>query len=162
MEWGLTKAQEQQVLGKLKTKFPGAELAGAVPMDIEGDGSFQIVSATLSDKGLATSVVTSGKAPLVPGGRAAAASRLAPEGAQLLAATFEKARSITDLSIALNYTYQTLVTSGERTDRHRLEPHRNRVQAAQRRVHAQAHGNADEDFSRHPDLQFADLFLFLR
>jgi hypothetical protein len=109
MEWGLTKAQEQQVLAKLKTKFPGAELAGAVPMDIEGDGSFQIVSAVLSDKGMATSVVTSGRAPLVPGGRAAAASRLAPEGAQLLAATFEKARSITDLSIALNYTYQTLV-----------------------------------------------------
>jgi hypothetical protein len=109
MEWGLTKAQEQQVLAKLKTKFPGAELAGEVPMEIEGDGSFQIVSAVLSDKGLAPSVVTSGKAPLVPGGRAAAASRLAPEGAQLLAATFEKARSITDLSIALNYTYQTLV-----------------------------------------------------
>jgi hypothetical protein len=109
MEWGLTKAQEEEVTTKLKSRFPNAELAGAVPMEIEGDGSFQIVSATLSDKGLATSVVTSGKAPLVPGGRAAAASRLAPEGAQLLAATFEKARSITDLSIALNYTYQTLV-----------------------------------------------------
>jgi hypothetical protein len=109
MEWGLTRPQEAEVLAKLKTQFPGAELAGAVPMEIEGDGSFQIVSAVLSDKGLATSVVTSGRAPLVPGGRAAAASRLAPEGAQLLAATFERARSITDLSIALNYTYQTLV-----------------------------------------------------
>jgi hypothetical protein len=109
MEWGLTPAQEQELLGKLKEKYRDAELAGAVPMEVEGDGSFQIVSATMSDKGLATSVMTSGKAPLVPGGRAAAASRLAPEGAQLLAATFEKTRSITDLSIALNYTYQTLM-----------------------------------------------------
>jgi hypothetical protein len=109
MEWGLTPNQEQELLGKLKEKYRDAELAGAVPMEIEGDGSFQIISATLSDKGLATSVMTSGKAPLVPGGRAAAASRLAPEGAQLLAATFEKTRSITDLSVALNYTYQTLM-----------------------------------------------------
>ncbi len=107
MEWGLTPAQEQELRGKLKEKYSDAELMGAVPMEVEGDGSFQIVSATLSDKGLATSVMTSGKAPLVAGGRAAAAARLAPEGAQLLAATFEKTRSITDLSIALNYTFQT-------------------------------------------------------
>lgn len=109
MEWGLTPAQEQELRGKLKARFADAELVGAVPMEVEGDGSFQIVSATLSDKGLANAVVTSGKAPLVAGGRAAAAARLAPEGAQLLAATFEKTRSITDLSIALNYTYQTLM-----------------------------------------------------
>jgi hypothetical protein len=82
-------------------------------MDVEGDGSFQIVSATLSDKGLATSVLTSGKAPLVPGGRTAAASRLGTEGAQLLAATFDKGKSITDLSIALNYTYQTLMPAAK-------------------------------------------------
>jgi hypothetical protein len=109
MEWGLTPAQEQELTARLKAKFQDAELAGAVPMEVEGDGSFQIVSATLSDKGMTTSVVTSGKAPLVPGGRAAAAARLGTEGAQLLAATFEKARSITDLSLALNYTYQTLM-----------------------------------------------------
>ena len=109
MEWGLTPAQEQELAGKLKQKYADAELAGAVPMEVEGDGSFQIVSATMSDKGLTPSVVTSGKAPLVPGGRAAAASRLGTEGAQLLAATFEKGRSISDVSIALNYTYQTLM-----------------------------------------------------
>lgn len=113
MEWGLTPAQEQELAGTLKQKFSDAELLGAVPMDVEGDGSFQIVSATLSDKGLTTSVVTSGKAPLVPGGRAAAASRLAADGAQLLAATFDKAKSITDLSIALNYTYQTLMPAAK-------------------------------------------------
>ena len=113
MEWGLTPKQEQELLGKLKAKYPDAELLGAVPMEVEGEGSFQIVSATMSDKNLAGSVVTSGKAPLVPGGRAAAASRLGNEGAQLMAATFEKGRSIADLSIALNYTYQTLMPAAK-------------------------------------------------
>ena len=113
MEWGLTPAQEQELTAKLKQKYSDAELLGAVPLDVDGEGSFQIVSATLSDKSLAGSLVTSGKAPLVPGGRAAAASRLGTEGAQLMAATFEKARSITDLSIALNYTYQTLMPAAK-------------------------------------------------
>lgn len=113
MEWGLTPQQEQDLTAKLKARFQDAELAGAIPMDVEGDGSFQIVSATMSDKGLTSAVVTSGRAPLVPGGRAAAAARLGAEGAQLLAATFEKTRSITDLSLALNYTYQTLMPAAK-------------------------------------------------
>jgi hypothetical protein len=109
MEWGLTPAQEQEVVARLREKQKDAELVGAVPMEIENAGSFQIVSATMSDKGLTTSTVDSGRAPIVPGGLAAAASRMTAEGAQLMAATFDKTRSITDLSIALNYTYQTLM-----------------------------------------------------
>jgi hypothetical protein len=110
MTWDLSPAQEQELKSKLKAQVRNAELAGAVPLtqDTANGGSFQIVSATLSDKGLAQSVVTSGKAPLVPGGKAAAASRLSADGAQLLAATFEKARSITDLSIAMNYGYEPI------------------------------------------------------
>jgi hypothetical protein len=106
MEWGLTPRQEEELRAKLKGRK--AELIGAVPLDEAGEGSFQIVSATMSDKGMTTSLVTSGKAPLLPGGKAAAASRLSADGAQLLAATFDKTKSITDLSIALNYSYQTL------------------------------------------------------
>lgn len=109
MEWGLTPQQEDELRGKLKSEFRNAQLKGAVEMEPEGEtGTFQVVSATLSDDKLAPAVVTSGKAPLVPGGKAATAARLGPEGAQLLAATFEKARSITDLSIALNMAYSTL------------------------------------------------------
>ena len=109
MEWGLTPEQEAELTLKIKQKSPNAVLKGAVPMEPDGGaGSFQIVSATLTDNKLTPSVVTSGKAPIVPGGKAAAATRLSAEGAQLMAATFEKARSITDLSIALNYTYVTL------------------------------------------------------
>ena len=93
----------------------------------------------------------------MPGGRAAAASRLAAEGAQLLAATFEKTRSITDLSIALNYTYQTLMPAARgrvTIDWSRLET---RVQAAERRVRAHAHRHVDDVVPRHPDLELADL-----
>jgi len=107
MEWGLSPKQEEELRAKLKARK--GELVGAVPLEDAGEGgSFQIISATMSDKGMTTALVTSGKAPLLPGGKAAAASRLSPEGAQLLAATFEKTKSITDLSIALNYHYQTL------------------------------------------------------
>lgn len=114
LEWGLTPQQEQEVKTKLKAKVPNGVLMGAVPMEPEGEtGSFEIISATLSDKTMAPSVVTSGKAPLVPGGKAAVASRLSANGAQLLAATFEKARSITDVSLAVNMAYTTLTPSAK-------------------------------------------------
>lgn len=109
MEWGLTLAQETDLRDKLKKLDPKAELMGVVPMETAGDaGSFQIISATMSDNKLTTASINSGKAPLVPGGKAAAAARLSPEGAQLLAATFEKQRSISDVSIDLNFAYTVL------------------------------------------------------
>jgi hypothetical protein len=107
IEWGLTAQQTEELRGVLKKR--GAELGGAVemmPVGAEGGGGFRIVSGVLEDKGMAKSVVTSGKAPLVPGGKAAVAARLDKYGAQLLAATFEKNRSISDVSIALDFTYQ--------------------------------------------------------
>lgn len=115
MTWGMSDKQEDELRAKLKEKVRNAELMGAVQLtqDSANGGSFQIISATLGDKDLTKSVVTSGKAPLVPGGKAAAASRLTAEGAQLLAATFEKARSITDLSIALNYGYETMMPAAK-------------------------------------------------
>lgn len=109
MEWGLTAEQETELREKLKKANPNGELMGAVPMEAEGEGgTFQIVSATLSDNKMTTALVNSGKAPLVPGGKAAAAARLSAEGAQLLAATFEKQRSVTDVSIGLNFDYTVL------------------------------------------------------
>jgi hypothetical protein len=117
MQWDLSPAQMQELKSKLSAQARNAEVAGAVPLtqDSANGGSFQIVSGTLSDKGMAQAVVTSGKAPLVPGGKAAAASRLSADGAQLMAATFEKARSITDLSIALNYSYETIAPAAKGT-----------------------------------------------
>lgn len=128
MEWGLTPAQEKELAEAIKEKNPKAVLMGAVPLEAEtGDGgSFQIISGTLSDDKMATKLVSSGKAPLVPGGKCAAASRLTAEGAQLLAASFDKARSITDLSIALNFGYTTLTPAARGTitfDWSKLETH---------------------------------------
>ena len=109
MQWGLTLDQENDLKEKLKKVDPKATLMGAVPMEADGDaGTFQIISATLSDNKMTTAMVNSGKAPLVPGGKAAAAARLSAEGAQLLATTFEKQRSITDVSIGLNFVYTVL------------------------------------------------------
>ena len=109
MEWSLSPALETELKAKLASIKPGAQLLGAVPLEPEGEsGSFQIVSATLGDKTLTPTVITSGRAPLLPGDRAAAAARLSAEGAQLLAATLEKSRSIADVSIALNYRYTVL------------------------------------------------------
>ncbi len=109
MTWGLSPDQAEEVGAKLKEKKPRAKLKGAVELEPDDEGgSFRIISATLGDQGLAPSTVLSGRAPLVPGGRAAAASRLSADGAQLLAATFEKTASITDLDVELSYTYLTL------------------------------------------------------
>jgi hypothetical protein len=117
MEWGLTADQEAELKQKLKEDNDKAVLMGAVPLEAEaGDGgSFQIISGTLSDDKMATKLVSSGKAPLIPGGKCAAASRLSAEGAQLLASTFEKSKSITDLSIALNFGYTTLTPAARGT-----------------------------------------------
>jgi hypothetical protein len=114
VEWGLTPEQEQEVRAKLKAQVPNGQLMGAVPMEAEGEAaSFEIISATLSDKQMAPAVVTSGKAPLMPGGKAAVASRLSANGAQLIGATFEKARSITDLSLAMNMAYTALTPAAK-------------------------------------------------
>lgn len=117
MQWGLTGAQEAEAKDKLKQKDPKGVLMGAVPVEDEGEGSgsFQVISGTLSDNKMSSALVSSGKAPLVPGGLCAAAARLSPEGAQLLAASLEKSRSIADVSIALNFNYTTLVPAAKGT-----------------------------------------------
>jgi hypothetical protein len=133
MEWGLTKEQENELAAKIRQKDPKGKLMGAVPMEPAGEtGTFKIISATLSDDSLTRTLVTSGKAPLLPGGKAAVASRLTATGAQLLAATFEKARSITDVSIALDFTYHTLSPAAKGTitfDWERLSTEREKIEA---------------------------------
>jgi hypothetical protein len=109
MEWGLTPKQTAELDLILKNGEQGAPkesiLKGAVDVSPDGDKSFKVISATLSDGTLAPAVVTSSKAPVLPGSKIAVAVKLDANGAQLLAATFEKARSITDLSIELNFKY---------------------------------------------------------
>lgn len=121
MEWGLTPAQLQEAQAKLVTTvnqlarvtnsrfkgITGPKIMGAADVYTE-DESFRIISASLSDPDAAT-LITSGSAPILPGSKAAVAGKLNPVTTQLLAATFEKNRSITDVSLELNFKYNVLM-----------------------------------------------------
>lgn len=142
MGWGLTAAQEAELRDKLRALNRNAELKGAVPMIPEGDAAtFQVVSATLSDsgdkeKGMTRALVTSGKAPLVPGGLAAVAARMSEEGTQLLAASLEKTRSIADVSLNLNMAYEVLTPAAKGRitfDWQKLEQHSDTLRAEYQR-----------------------------
>ncbi|MBK8503356.1 MAG: hypothetical protein IPL46_14735 [Saprospiraceae bacterium] len=118
MEWGLKPHQEVEAQQKLAAKirdlsssnpkFSGIrnpKILGPVDVKPDGDNSFRIISATLNGS---TNLVTSGMAPVLPGSKAAVAAKMDKNDAQLLAATFEKTRSISDVSIQLLFTYNTL------------------------------------------------------
>lgn len=115
MKWGLSTEQQKELQDKLRieTKNPEARVKGQVQLnrDVES-GGFQIISATLSDNSMATSILN-GRAPTLDGGKVAVATRLTADGAQLLSSSFEKAKSIADLSIQLNYVYSTNIPAFE-------------------------------------------------
>ena len=107
MEWGLTPDQEKELKGILEKQHNGAKLLGPVDVQSAGDNSFRIISATVneSEDGFTQSLITSGASPPLPGLKVAVAAKLDKNGAQLLANTFEKSQSITDLSIELSFAY---------------------------------------------------------
>lgn len=117
MEWGLTPEQQKEVERILENGEQGApkksKLKGALDVKPDGDKSLRIISATLSDDTLAPSVVQSLNAPVIPGAKVAVATNLSANGAQLMAATFEKTRSITDLSIEMSFKYTTRVPAAK-------------------------------------------------
>src|SRR5262249_41969186 len=78
----------------------------------EDAGSFRLVSAVLTDKekgGFAQSVVTSGRAPLMPGARAVVAAILNQQGATLLWNSLMGSTS--DVSVAIRASYGAAVQS---------------------------------------------------
>jgi len=93
----------------LKQAKPGAKLLGPVPLRQEEEGSFSIISATLSDEGFTRSLISSGRAPVTPGSKAAVASTLTPHGATLLWESFTKPTS--DVSVALRTYYEAVLPS---------------------------------------------------
>lgn len=109
MEFGLTKEQEAELSGLLKTKHKGAVLKGAADVDPDGDNSVRIISATLNNKETTRNLVFNSKAPTFPGSKIAVAAMLDKQGAQIFAATLEKTKSIGDLSINLSWQYTTRV-----------------------------------------------------
>jgi hypothetical protein len=101
---------------KLKQQVPNGRIVGPVPLmqaldnGEEGVGSFQVVSAILADKdkgGFTRSLVTSGKAPLMPGSKAVVAALLNEQGATLLWDSLNGSTS--DVSVAIHAYYEAAV-----------------------------------------------------
>ncbi len=104
VEYGLTKKQKKEVAKLLKKEVKGAKLKGAVPLEQGAEGSsFQVVSATLNDKGFSSTLITSGKAPVMEGQKVAVAARLDQYGATLLAKSMEN--PTTDISVVFDLQY---------------------------------------------------------
>jgi hypothetical protein len=101
---------------ELTRRVPGARIAGAVPLTQaaedgpEGLGSFRVVSAVLSEEsegGFARRVITSGRAPLMPGSKAVVAALLNQNGATLLWDSLSGPTS--DVSVAIHGSYEAAV-----------------------------------------------------
>ncbi len=108
VKWGLTTEQEAELRALIESEHNG-ELKGAAPLfpAAGNEPSFSIVSATLQDGERRESLITSGQAPLVPGGKAAAAATVDAVGAQLLDKTFAPESTITDVTAVFNLAYET-------------------------------------------------------
>ncbi len=122
MEWGLTPRQEKEVQQKIMAKLSGLKkvnpkysqvksprVLGPVNLKatVEGE-TFRIISGTLTNEKFTPNLVSSGKAALLPGSKMAVAALMDKNGAQLLSATFDKARSITDVSLNLRFQFDVL------------------------------------------------------
>lgn len=115
-EFGLPVDMTDSLEAALQAEVSGARLVGPVPMlqatedGGDGVGSFEVVSSVLregDDGGLARTVLTSGRAPLMPGSRAVVASLLEPEGATLLWNSLTGPTS--DVSVSVHAYYEAVV-----------------------------------------------------
>jgi len=104
LEYGLTKELETEVKSKLKIKAPGANLMGAADVIPDGDNSIQLISSLVTNKN-DQQVILSKRAPTLPGSKIAISAQLNSLNSQIFAATFNQAKSITDLSLSLYYKY---------------------------------------------------------
>jgi hypothetical protein len=113
-EYGLSPQQELELKQKLAQAIPGAKVMGAVSMEPgEGESTFRIISAILTDTGFTQKVVASGKAPLMPGQKVAAAARLDPAGAVLLEESLKKPTS--DISVEFDLAYTSFLPAFDGT-----------------------------------------------
>ncbi len=115
MEWGLTEPQKIEAAQKLKARLKTLAatnvkyglvtnpiLKAAVDVEKDGLNSMRIISSTLNGK---SGVIASGEAPLLPGSKLAVSSKIENTDAMLLASTFEKSRSVTDVTLQLFFKY---------------------------------------------------------
>ena len=118
MEWGLNRDQIDEAQKLLNEQDNCREctkrVRGAARLENPGEGeSFRIISATLSSDQFTRSLVSSGRAPILPAGRVAVAANLDKNGTQLLVAPFERDMPIGDLSLELDFAYTARVPAAE-------------------------------------------------
>ncbi|MEN8145531.1 MAG: hypothetical protein ABFS14_11335 [Gemmatimonadota bacterium] len=115
-EFGLPADMADSLEAALRSQVTGARLVGPVPLlqateeGGDGVGSFQVISSVLregADGGMARTVLTSGRAPLMPGSRAVVAAMLEPEGATLLWNSLTGPTS--DVSVSVHAYYEAVV-----------------------------------------------------
>lgn len=118
IEFTLPEDQLAAVQAELRKTSGNARVVGPVQLmqstkdGEEGTGSFEVVSAVLSNKGeggFTRSMVASGRAPLTPGSRAVVAAILAPQGATLLWNSLSGPTS--DVSVSVHGYYEAMVQS---------------------------------------------------
>lgn len=116
VEFTLPPSILEAVEKELSTRVEGARIGGAVPLTqavedgADGLGSFRVVSALLRDEaegGFTRTVVTSGRAPLMPGSKAVVAALLDQTGATLLWDSLSGPTS--DVSVAISGSYEAAV-----------------------------------------------------
>jgi hypothetical protein len=118
IEFTLPPEAITQLEKKLQKDVGGnARIVGPVPLmqatengEEGGVGSFSVVSAILNDRekdGFTRTLITSGRAPLVPGSKAVVAALLNQEGATLLWESLGKPTS--DVSVAIRAYYEAAV-----------------------------------------------------
>ncbi len=100
--WGYTSGELSAAESALKSSDPQARIAGPVPFK---EGTFQVVSATAGEGGLFNRrIVGEGKAPVLPGQKAAVSIALTEEGASLLWESFKNPTSDVSVLFALKFT----------------------------------------------------------
>lgn len=117
VEFSLPDDELAALRDALAKEKPGAELRGPVALmaetkEEEDQTSFKVVSAVLSDTkegGFTKSVITSGRAPLTPGSKAAVAAILDKHGATLLWESLSRPTS--DISITIRAYYEAALPS---------------------------------------------------
>jgi hypothetical protein len=110
MDYGLTSAQQAELITVAQKKYPGCTVRGAMPVMPDGDlNTLTITSAVLSSEDLTRKVISTGKAPSIEGARIAAAARLTGDGAQIFENTLKLGKGAADLSVTFNLAYYAMV-----------------------------------------------------
>ena len=126
VQFSLTRTELADLERKLRERIPDARIMGAVPiMEDEGKTDvpgFRIVSTLLNaEEGnkFATNLISSGKAPFLPGSKAAIAAHLTPDGATLLWNSFQGTTS--DVSIVVEGYFRAKLKAYKATVKADLE-----------------------------------------